>query len=192
MPLTRGDRRSAITLLRRAVAPSVTHIDTAGSDGPARASNFSRAAPHPYPQGLVIAAKVGYRRSERGRLVPAPAPSQLRAGVEADLRSLAISRLPVVNLRLEDPPSGISPARVSLDDQLAEQAASLHLQPDHLAQLGRTWQLRPRTYADMTAMNRSWWPAVANHRSLTEPAGSQNTPLATNRPQEVKGARSLV
>jgi hypothetical protein len=44
----------------------------------------------------------------------------------------------------------------------------------------------------MTAMNTSWWPAVANHRSLAELAGSQNTPPVANRPQEVKVARSLV
>jgi pyridoxine 4-dehydrogenase len=110
MQRPRLDRRTAITLLCRAFALGVNHIDSPGCHGPARVSEFISAARHPYPEGLVIATSVGCPPSEQGGLVPASAPSQLRMG-EADLRSLGISQQPVVNLRLEDPPGATDPER---------------------------------------------------------------------------------
>jgi aryl-alcohol dehydrogenase-like predicted oxidoreductase len=184
MQLPRLDRRSAITLFRRAAALSVNHIDTASYHGPARANEFIRPALHPYPGGLVIITKVGYRLSERGGLVPAQAPSQLRPGVQADLRSLEIPQLPVVNLRLEDPPGAIDPERVNFDDQLAEMAAR---RDEGLGQAAATTANPAKR-----AMNASWCRRFPNHRSLADLAGSQTTPPVANQPQEVQVARSLV
>ena len=59
--------------------------------------------------------KVGWRRDGRGRVLPAQAPSELRAGVEANLRSLAVERVDLVNLRL--PGVGSVPA-FPLEEQL--------------------------------------------------------------------------
>jgi hypothetical protein len=134
----------------------------------------------------VIVTKVGYRLSERGGLVPAQAPSQLRPGVEADLRSLGISQLPVVNLRLEDPPGAIDPERVNFDDQLAEMAARRD------EGLGQAVATTPSANPEKRAMNASWCRRFPNHRSLADLAGSQTTPPVANRPQEVQVARSLV
>jgi aryl-alcohol dehydrogenase-like predicted oxidoreductase len=116
MQLPRVERASAITLLRRAMRLGVNHLDTAAYYGPETANEFIRAALRPYPANLVIVSKVGYRRSGRGGLVPAQRPSELRAGVEADLRSLQTETITVVYLRLEDP--GLGPA--CFEDQLAE------------------------------------------------------------------------
>jgi len=44
--------------------------------------------------------KVGWRRDDAGGILPAQHPDDLRAGVEANLRSLRVERMDVVNLRL--------------------------------------------------------------------------------------------
>src|SRR4029077_364704 len=57
-----------------------------------------------------------------GSWIPAQTPQQLRAGVEANLRSLAIDQVHVVNLRLLDPGHS-GDEHVDLDSQLAEMSA---------------------------------------------------------------------
>jgi aryl-alcohol dehydrogenase-like predicted oxidoreductase len=114
------DRDTAVAVLRRAVELGVDHIDTAQYYGPDVANELIRAALHPYPDELVLVSKVGAERDAQGGWNPAQRPEQLRAGVEANLRSLAIERLGAVNLRLLDPASD---AGVDLDSQLAEMVA---------------------------------------------------------------------
>jgi pyridoxine 4-dehydrogenase len=122
MQLPRLDLRSAVALLRRAVDLGVNHIDTAAYYGSETANNFIRSALHPYPADLVIVSKVGYRRSDRGGLIAAQRPEELRAGIEAEIRSLGVERLDIVNLRLEEPESRLRGA-VDFEDQLAEMIA---------------------------------------------------------------------
>jgi aryl-alcohol dehydrogenase-like predicted oxidoreductase len=111
------DRDTAVAVLRRAVELGVNHIDTAQYYGPDVANELIRAALHPYPEDLVLVSKVGAERDARGGWNPAQRPEQLRAGVEANLRSLAIERLAAVNLRL---PDDTNEPGVDLDSQLAE------------------------------------------------------------------------
>jgi pyridoxine 4-dehydrogenase len=59
-----------------------------------------REALHPYPKNLKLVTKVGWRRDEAGAIFPAQRPDELREGVEANLRSLRVERLDLVNLRL--------------------------------------------------------------------------------------------
>jgi pyridoxine 4-dehydrogenase len=121
------DRDIALAVLRRAVELGVNHIDTAEYYGAGVANELIRAALHPYPQDLVLVSKVGGDRDEQGGWIPAQRPGQLRAGVEANLRSLGTERVDVVNLRLMDaaPQGAQVPAdqRVDLDSQLAEMVA---------------------------------------------------------------------
>src|SRR5260370_42570963 len=74
---------------------------------------------------LVLVTKVGAERDRQGRWISAQRPHELRAGVEANLRSLEVERIDVVNLRLlgaeRDP--GDRAMRVDLDSQLAEMIA---------------------------------------------------------------------
>jgi pyridoxine 4-dehydrogenase len=93
------DRDAAIAVLRRAVAAGVDHIDTAQYYGPVVANELIHEALHPYPAGLVIASKVGADRDEKGQWIGAQRPAELRQGVEANLRTLEIDQVPVVNLR---------------------------------------------------------------------------------------------
>jgi pyridoxine 4-dehydrogenase len=111
------DHDQAIAVLRRAVELGVNHIDTAQYYGPDVSNALIHEALHPYPEDLVLVSKVGGRRDDQGRWLPAQRPEELREGVEANLRSLAVDRLGAVNLRLmPDHP-------VDLDDQLAEMVA---------------------------------------------------------------------
>lgn len=119
------DRVAALAVLRRAIELGVNHIDTAQYYGPDVANELIHAALHPYPEDLVLVTKVGAERDRRGRWISAQRPQELRAGVEANLRSLEVERVDVVNLRLlgaeRDPGNGA--ARVDLDSQLAEMMA---------------------------------------------------------------------
>ena len=119
------DRDTALAVLRRAVDLGVNHIDTAQYYGPGVSNELIRAALHPYPEDLVLVSKVGGDRDGQGGWIPAQRPEQLRTGVDANLRSLAVEQVHVVNLRLMNPEEGALPGdqRVDLDSQLAEMAA---------------------------------------------------------------------
>jgi aryl-alcohol dehydrogenase-like predicted oxidoreductase len=93
------DRAAALAVLRHAIEAGVNHIDTAQFYGPDVANELLREALHPYPDGLVIVSKVGAARDDRGQWHGAQRPEQLRSGVEANLASLSLDRIPVVNLR---------------------------------------------------------------------------------------------
>ena len=93
------DREAARAVLRRALELGVDHIDTAQFYGPDVVNELIRETLHPYPAGLRLVTKVGGRRDESGNWLPAQSPPELRAGVEANLRSLRVERLDLVNLR---------------------------------------------------------------------------------------------
>jgi len=112
-----GDARAARTVLRRAVELGVDHIDTAQFYGPDVVNDLIRQALYPYPDDLKLVTKVGARRDPTGGVLPAQRPGELREGVEANLRTLRVDRLDLVNLRLVD--TGPGPA-VALEDQLGE------------------------------------------------------------------------
>ena len=95
-----ADPAAARAVLRRAVELGVDHIDTAQFYGPEIVNELIRDALHPYPAGLRIVSKVGARRDGRGGVLPATRPDELRAGVEANLQTLRVDALALVNLRL--------------------------------------------------------------------------------------------
>jgi pyridoxine 4-dehydrogenase len=127
LPRLHERRADAVALLRRAVELGVDHVDTAEFYGFGFANEVIREALRPQDDVLVV-TKVGAEPDPGGRLPlrVAQRPEQLRAGVEANLRSLGVDRLPVVNLRRLDTGPGPRPAGdqvVDLDDQLAVLAA---------------------------------------------------------------------
>ena len=94
------DRREAIRVLREAIERGVDHIDTAQFYGPNIVNELIREALHPYPPELILVSKVGARRDAEGRVLADDEPHQLRRAIEANLRTLDVATLPVVNLRL--------------------------------------------------------------------------------------------
>jgi len=105
----RPERDTALAVLRRAVELGVNHLDTSyyyARDG-VSANELIKAALHPYPQDLVLVTKVG--ALVEGDDIAKPAaehdgltPDGLRRGIEANLRSLGVDRIDVVNLRMGD------------------------------------------------------------------------------------------
>lgn len=110
-----ADPAAARAVLRRAIELGVDHIDTAQYYGPEVVNELIRDALRPYPAGLRIVSKVGARRDSRGGVLSASHPDELRAGVEANLQTLQVDALALVNLRL----MGHDPrGRIPLAEQL--------------------------------------------------------------------------
>ena len=119
------DPEDGTAVLRRAVELGVNHIDTASfyRRGDVVANELVRRALAPYPDGLVIATKVG------PMLGPAPhpqaTPGQLRGLVEDNLRELGVDHLDLVYLRVgaRNPPGG---------EPIAERFAALAMREEGL------------------------------------------------------------
>ena len=94
------DVDAALAVLREAVNLGVNHIDTADFYGPHVTNQLIRRALAPYPKGLVIVTKIGFRRGSDGSWLPAASPEELRGAVHDNLRNLGLEALDVVNLRL--------------------------------------------------------------------------------------------
>jgi pyridoxine 4-dehydrogenase len=102
-PMVWGEPRDpdgARAVLRRVVELGVQLIDTAWFYGPHVANRLIAETLYPYPKDLVIATKLGGRRTPDKGWAPALSPQALREGCEEDLRGLRRERLDVVHLRL--------------------------------------------------------------------------------------------
>lgn len=101
-----------LAVARRAVELGVTLIDTAHMYGWGANEDLLAEALHPYPERLVIATKVGIRRTDSGEgWRHAGAPDDLRAQVDEALRRLRLDRIELLQLHRLDP-------GVPLPDQL--------------------------------------------------------------------------
>jgi aryl-alcohol dehydrogenase-like predicted oxidoreductase len=109
-----ADRAGAVAVLREAVELGVTHIDTADFYGPHVTNEIIHEALAPYPDDVHVVTKVGAVRDEAGGWVQELAPESLRDQVQANLRSLKLDALDVVNLRVGGGPDGHSPVPGSI------------------------------------------------------------------------------
>ena len=93
------DRDVAKKVLRRAVDLGVNLIDTAWYYGPNVANELIAEALHPYPKDLVLATKLGGKRSDDKDWRPFAKPHEIVEGLENDLRTLKLERVDVVHMR---------------------------------------------------------------------------------------------
>jgi pyridoxine 4-dehydrogenase len=98
---TPSDRQRSIAVLRRAIELGVNHIDTAAFyfSSLRSANEIINSALAPYPDDLVIAAKVGPFRNYSGEWGTSARPEDLRGHVEENLRQLGRDHLDLVYLR---------------------------------------------------------------------------------------------
>ncbi|MDQ0758167.1 aldo/keto reductase [Streptomyces canus] len=98
---TPSDRQRSIAVLRRAIELGVNHIDTASFyfSSLRSANEIINSALSPYPDDLVIAAKVGPFRDYTGEWGTSARPEDLRGHVEENLRQLGRDHLDLVYLR---------------------------------------------------------------------------------------------
>ena len=97
-----ADRDSALAVLRAAVEAGINHIDTSDAYGPRFTNQVIREALHPYPASLLLATKVGSFRDEQGGWLVARRPQDLREQVRANLESLGVEAIDLVNMRMGD------------------------------------------------------------------------------------------
>jgi pyridoxine 4-dehydrogenase len=98
-----ADLEGARRLLRRALELGVNFVDTADSYGPEVSERLIAEALHPYPDGLVIATKGGFRRRGPHDWYPDGRPEHLRAACEGSLRRLKLERIDLYQLHTVDP-----------------------------------------------------------------------------------------
>src|SRR5919106_6711955 len=84
------DVNAAIAVLREAVESGVNHIDTSDYYGPYVTNQLIKQALHPYPDGLVIATKLGARRGADKSWIHALSRQELVDGVHDNLRNLGL------------------------------------------------------------------------------------------------------
>ena len=94
-----ADPARARAVLRRVVELGITLIDTSWYYGPHVANRLIAETLWPYPRELVIACKLGGKRTPDKGWAPFLRPEELREGCEEDLRTLKLERLDVVHLR---------------------------------------------------------------------------------------------
>jgi pyridoxine 4-dehydrogenase len=157
------DPDAARAVLRRAIELGVDHIDTAQYYGPDVVNDLIRETLHPYPENLKLVTKVGGRRDDQGAWLPAQSPAELRTGVEDNLRSLAVERMDLVNLRLMDADGS--------GDLLAEQ-------------LGTLEDLRGEGKLDLIGISEAGADAVRHALELVDIAEVQNSYSVVNRSGE--------
>ena len=109
------DVDGAVAVLREAVAAGVNHIDTSDFYGPHVTNQIIRQALHPYPDGLVIVTKVGFRRGADKSWLHARSRQELIDAVHDNLRNLGLDRLDVVNLRVGE---AMGPSEGSIEEPL--------------------------------------------------------------------------
>lgn len=97
------DRGEAIRVLRRAVELQVNLVDTADSYGPDVSEQLIAEALFPYPKGLTIATKGGWRRPGPGQWTHDASPEHLREAVNGSLKKLRLDRIDLYQLHIPDP-----------------------------------------------------------------------------------------
>ncbi|MDT4946298.1 MAG: pyridoxine 4-dehydrogenase [Pseudonocardiales bacterium] len=108
-----ADPDEAVRVLRRAVELGVNFIDTADAYGPFVADLLIKKALHPYPDGLVIATKVGFTRAGPGDWRAVGRPEYLRQQTMLNLRHLGVDQIDLLQLHRID-------AKVPLAEQIGE------------------------------------------------------------------------
>ncbi|MFF7644104.1 aldo/keto reductase [Streptomyces canus] len=122
-----ASRAAARDLLRTAVhMHGVTHLDTSDAYGPHVVEELIRQALHPYPDGVLIATKVGMVRPSQDHWAPLGRPAYIRAAVEASLRRLGLDRLELCYLQRLDPEVEVAD-QIGALDALREEGKVRHI-----------------------------------------------------------------
>ncbi|PVG83378.1 oxidoreductase [Nocardioides gansuensis] len=111
LPFGEGpDRDTAIAVVRRAVEAGCQLLDTADAYSLGLNEELLAEALHPFPDGVVVATKVGHCRPGDGAWVPLGRPEYLKQQAHLCLMRLRLDSLPLLQLHRIDP-------RVPLADQ---------------------------------------------------------------------------
>ncbi|SDX82857.1 Predicted oxidoreductase [Amycolatopsis xylanica] len=154
------DPAGAAAVVHRAVELGVNFFDTADCYGPAVAEGVLADALHPYPEGLVVATKVGMTHPSPTEWIPLGRPEYLRQQVELSLRRLRLETVDLLYLHRIDP-------AVPLADQLGA-----------LAELREAGKIRHIGLSEVTVEQ------IKESRDITPIASVQNRYHLTDRKSE--------
>lgn len=96
------DPERARSVLRRVVELGIDLIDTSWYYGPLVSNCLIKETLYPYPKDLVLATKLGGRRTPDKGWAPFIKPDELRRGCEEDLRTLGLECIDIAHLRWMD------------------------------------------------------------------------------------------
>ncbi|MEU6610253.1 aldo/keto reductase [Streptomyces shenzhenensis] len=157
-----ADRPAAVRVVQAAVEQGVDFIDTADSYGPMVTERIIADALHPYPEGIVVATKIGNVRPGPNEFVPVGRPAYLKQQVELSLRELRTEHVDLMQLHRIDP-----------DVPLADQIGTL-------AELKAEGKLRHIGLSEVSVEQ------LKEAQSITEIASVQNLyNLVTRQSQDV-------
>ncbi|MET0143875.1 MAG: aldo/keto reductase [Ilumatobacteraceae bacterium] len=101
------DRQAARDLVRRVVERGVTLIDTADIYGYGESEEIIAEALYPYPEGLLITTKAGYRPGKmlpgHVTLPPLGRPEHIKEACEGSLRRLRVDVIDLLQVHTPDP-----------------------------------------------------------------------------------------
>jgi len=194
------DLETAQAVLQRAVELGVDHIDTAdfyrSPDRAVGANDLIREALSPYPDGLVLATKVGPVFGPNG-------PSQgtaadIRPAVEANLQALGLDRLDLVYLRIGffGPPRGESLRdRFQVLADMREEGLIRHI---GLSNVDEAHLREAQRIAPVVAIQNVFNPAHADEHALAQLAADEHIafvpfgPLGSGQANERDGRYATV
>lgn len=151
------DPDEAVAVVREAVDSGVNHIDTSAYYGPHVANRIIREALYPYPEDLVIVTKLGAKRTEDGKWLPALTRDLMIEGIHDNLRELGLEQLEVVNLRPygtgADPAEGSHADKLEVMAELQQQGLIKHV---GLSNVTATQLAEARTYVDVVCVQNNY------------------------------------
>jgi pyridoxine 4-dehydrogenase len=159
---------AAVQVLRTAVELGVDHIDTSDYYGPHVVNDLIRQALWPYPAGLRIATKVGYRRGAGGSWQVADSAGDLKRAVYDNLTRLGADALDLVYLRAASPSepdgSGLQ-ARFGVLARMQERGLIRHL---GVSNVGAAQLAAARQVAEVAAVQNRYEPGDLAEEDLAD------------------------
>lgn len=97
------DRKAVADVLKEAINLGINHFDTSDYYGPHVANQIIKETLFPYGKNLVIATKVGSKRTPDKGWPKALSENELTSAIEDNLQNLGLNVLEIVNLRVGEP-----------------------------------------------------------------------------------------
>lgn len=167
------DVDAAIAVLRVTVEAGVDHIDTSDYYGPHVTNRLIKRALHPYPEGLVIVAKVGARRGADKSWIPARSRQDLTDAVHDNLKNLGLDVIDVVNLRvggMSDPEEGSIEEPLTALAELQREGLIRHI---GLSNVSATQLAEGRAIADIVCVQNYYNVAHRNDDRFIDDLAAQ-------------------
>lgn len=174
-----ADPATARAVLRQAVDAGTRLIDTSGYYGPEVANRLVAEALDPYPSDLLIATKVGARRTPEGGFSADATPQAVRAAVHDNLRLLRLDVVALVHARYMPDTAVPFEETVGALDDLRTEGLVAHVGVSNVT----TTQLDLATSTtSIASVENEYRLGLTSGRDVLEAAASADIPYLAFRP----------